>query len=246
MSPRILRCVTVTTLTALSIGGCSASAGPDVDRAMPTQPDDCAVVRAEPGLAANELNESLAIDDVDVSFTQREVLVEAGGGPCAAEPGDPVADECRLVSGRHDDASDVRLWRDAHGFVEPELAAGAQRVLTEDVTGYTEHDETFHWRAAAVDYPAAADVHQSPAWEVISSCDGLQSDHVGNEIVSLSQGAEPFLAARIDGPTLYVVETWISTDPDGASPLDDTETGLPPAGAVREILRWFMAEHDRL
>jgi hypothetical protein len=248
VSPRILRRVVAAPLFALSIGACSTQAPPDLDRATPTTapPSECAVVAAEPGLAVHQLNESLPIEGADVSFTQREVLLEAGGGPCGDDPAEAVLDECRLVSGRYELVSGVRLWREQHDFAEHELAAGAQRILAEDVTGYTENDETFHWRAVAVEYPGPTDVHDSPAWDVISACDELQADRVGSEVVSLSQGGEPFLAAQIDGATLYVVETWISTDPDGADTLSDTDTGLLPADAVSKILSWFIEEHSRL
>lgn len=248
MSPRILRRVVAAPLFALAISACSTQTPPDLDRTTPTTtpPSECAVVLAEPGLAAHQLNESLPIEDADFSITQREVLLEAGGGPCGDEPAEAVVDECSLVSGRYDLVSGVRLWREEQDFAEHELAAGAQRILAENVTGYTENGETFHWRAVAIEYPGPTDVHDSPAWEVISSCDNLQTDRTGSGVVSLSQGGEPFLAAQTDGATLYVVETWISTDPDGAGTLTDTPTGLLPADAVSKILSWFIEEHSRL
>lgn len=248
MSPRILRSVVAAPLFALSISACSTQAPPDLDRTThtTTPPSECAVLAAEPGLAAHQINESLPIEDVDISFTQREVLLEAGGGPCGDEPAEAVMDECSLVSGQYDLVSGVRLWREEQDFAEHELAAGAQRILAEDVTGYTENDETFHWRAVAVEYPEPTDVRDSPAWDVISSCEKLQADRIGRDVVSLSQGEEPFLAAQIDGATLFVVETWISTEPDGAGTLADTDTGLLPADAVSKILSWFIEEHSRL
>jgi hypothetical protein len=238
-------------LIALLLSGCS---GPDldIDRSMPTPPTpapaaECAVMAEQPGLAAWELNEALPIAGVDMAgHQQREVLLEAGG-PCTGGPAEATLDECRLVAGPYEQMSDTILWREAHPFAEQEIAAGAQRVLFEEMVGYTVDDESFHWRAVAVAYLDPAEARVSPAWEVINSCDLLQhDDRLGDDVVSLSQGDEPFLAAKIDGSTLYIVETWVATDRGDPTPLDDTETGLPPARAVSMIMEWIVEQSDAL
>lgn len=248
MSPHASYVAAVTTSIALLVSGCSGQAGPDADRSTPAPSpaasSQCAVLAREPGVPAHELTEALPIRGIDNSFAQRELVVEAGGGPCAEDPAEAVFDECHLVSGLHELVSETRLWRPAEQFAEQEIAAGAKRIFSEDMTGYTVDGEVFHWRAVAVDYADPAGARTSPAWGQINMCAALETDVALSGTVSLSEGTEPFLMAKLDGPTLYLVETWTTTDPSGPAPIDDTATGLPPAAAVRMIMEWLVDHAD--
>jgi hypothetical protein len=240
-SSRLLAAVAGALIT-VALGGCTEERPLENDRSLPqplsTPSSPCAVSGDGPELPTWEINETLPIEGVDISYVARSRLVEAGGGPCAEGPADAVVDECLVVSGPYESASDVQLWRPAEAFAEQEIAAGARRIVSEDLTGHTLDDETFHWRAIAVEYPDPAAVRTSPAWGVIDACEDLRSGRLRDGDVSLWEGDEPFLAATIDASTLYIVETWIPTDDIAA--LDDTESGLPPADAVSAILTWFM------
>lgn len=230
------------TSLALVLSGCTEQRLLENDRTpepSPSRSGTCArLVLDQPELPAWEINETLPIKDVDVAFTQRELRFEAGGGPCADDPAVAVVDECRLVAGLYDPGSDLILWRGAFAFADQEIAAGARHILAEEVTGRTVDDETFHWRAVAVEYPDSAVATASPAWNIINACDDLQLDQVYSDAASLSEGDEPYLVAKIVGSTLYLVETWIGTE--DKAPLDDTESGLPPADAVGKMMTWVI------
>jgi hypothetical protein len=233
-------------LITMVLGGCTEQRLLENDRSTPAPSSSpsgpCALTTDGPELPTWSINETLPIEGLDVSFVARSRLVEAAGGPCPDGPADAVADECRVVSGQYESVSDLRLWRAGDAFAAQEIAAGARSIVSEDLTGYTLDDETFHWRAIAVEYPDPAAAQASPAWGVIDACDDLRSGRLRDGAVSLWEGDEPFLAATIDASTLYIVETWITTD--GIAALDDTESGLPPADAVSTILAWFMDHAD--
>lgn len=216
--------------------------------ASPALAEPCLVVAEGPGLPAWEINEALPIDRVDVAHSQRELLVEAGGGPCDADPAsyaDPTGDAdpagpspgpCRMVSGPYEQVRDVHIWRQTEAFLEQEVGSGALRVLSVNVNGYTVDGEGFHWRAIAIEYGSPAAATASPAWVAINACDDLRSEEIQTGVVSLHEGDEPFLAATVDGTTVYVVETWVASDEDR---LTETRTGLPPADAVSMLLVWL-------
>jgi hypothetical protein len=192
----------------------------------------------EPGLTAWEVNRALPIDRVDITFHQSERLIEPGGGGCATGAAAAAVEPCLPVTGPYDEVNRIQLWRDADAFFEQEVASGAQRIIAVNFTGYTEDAAaTFHWRAVAVEYDDWASAETSPGWSAIQACDDLESDTLQAGIDSLSDGDEPFLAATVQESTVYIVETWkASEDGDG---LPDTESGLPPADAVRMLMAWL-------
>lgn len=232
--------------------GCVPISSPAPSPAMPsptqTAPGQdagaCLGEVSYPELDVQELNLSLPVPDVLADFVQAELLIEKGEGACDISPAALGAfePECEPLTSSQQDSLNVMLWSGADALTEAMFAAGADRALSETITGYSgTTNNTFMYRMTAWRFDGLSDYRKTPVWATLAACDdAVRETFLGAERLVLRDGDEIAIVASYSEDHLYLIESIRPLTPDG-EPLrfSGTGSGLLPTNALNTVFTWW-------
>lgn len=218
---------------------------PSPSRSMPaSEAGTCLGGVSYPELDMQELNLSLPVPSVLADFIQAELLVEKGDGACDSSPAALAAFEpkCEALTSSQQDSLNVMLWSGADALTEAMFASGADRALSETITGYSATTtNTFMYRMSAWRFPGMTDFHATPVWAALAGCDDVvRESFLGSDRLVLRDGEEIAITASYSDGHLYLVESIRPLTPDGEPQrYSGTKSGLLPSEAINAIHTWW-------
>lgn len=230
--------------SVLTLSGCVAEALPQVESpsAAPTTPapaTPCLGAVSYPDVNAQPLTLGLPLDGVLADYLQSEVLITRGDGDCDASPPSigNLPDRCAAPAGTGESALGVMLWSVSDELTEAMFASGADRAITELVTGYVgSTDHPFMFRTTAWRFPDGVPA-TTPAFELLRGCDASSE---GQGSMTLFEGDEPAAVYSSHDSSVFLFESIHPMTPAGeVASLPLTDSGLLPGSAVDAIRTWW-------
>jgi len=234
---------------ALTLSGCVGDVGPTSTRPSETAPTApppsgrdamCLGELRYPNINGQPIELGLPVEGLLADYVQTELLIERGAGECNSSPASvgQLPGACSPVTGEGESVLDVMLWSLSDDLSEAMFASGADRTLSETITGYVDSTANpFTVRTTAWRFPDGVPA-RTPALDLLRGCEGTV---VRGETSQLLEGKEPAVLYFVEGDLAFLIESVHPVTAEGdIVGYPRTASGLLPAEAIDAVRSWWV------